>query len=170
MLDGNDLNILSSSQNENQSLWLHPKISNGKGVIFEAVYLTEFNQSPQTKIQLLGQHYQVLKLNPPTNASGRIIRGGSIDLADLDTGLVMSLADSEGFNGDSRWPVVLGWEDGELKKVIVYMGGYFYDIEDDESTISLFNSDERVLARFSDLDAAPKFELITKEHEVKKNT
>jgi hypothetical protein len=93
-----------------------------------------------------------------------------MDLMDLETGLVMTLTDSEGFNGDSRWSLILGWEDGELRKIIVYMGGYFYDIEEDKSTVPLFNADDRVLARFSNLDTTPKFELITTSENVKKNT
>ncbi len=160
--------------NEYQSMWITPKTSKGKGVIFEAVYLAEFLESPRIVntttgvcdecrgIYLLGKEYHILEANKPTDEyPDRIIRGGSLKLKEVGGEATITLQDGKGFNRDDRWPVVLGWKDGKLAKVIVYMGGYFYDIEEDKAAVPLFGAGNRVLARFSGLDTNPKLELIT---------
>jgi hypothetical protein len=165
-----DLGFLSGDcKNEQQAFWFNLKTREGKGVIFEAVYGVDLEGDCE-RIKLLGKEYTVEVIDKPESEEGKIARGGEIRLTDVDSGALMTLKDGSGFNRDDRWPVVLGWKDGELVKIIVYMGGYFYDIEADTSVVPLFASENRVLARFTDMETNPTFELITTDMtKVKKN-
>lgn len=163
----NDLNFLRQydycGTEEYQSMWFTPMISKEKGSIFEAVYLAEFGgcglENPE--IHLFGKEYEVLEMNLPSEQyPGKIVRGGSLKLKGPD-GEILTLVDGQGFNNDDRWPVVLGWQNGELRKIIVYMGGYFYDVEEDKGVVPLFGAGNRVLAKFRNVGGDLAFELIT---------
>jgi hypothetical protein len=153
---------------EYQSMWVTPKISiNGKGSIFEAVYLAELKgdtmcRTKNQRVVLLGKEYEVLGMNPPSgSAAGKAIRGGSIQIREVNGRVQSDITDGKGFGGDDRWKTVLGWKGGKLEKIIIYMDGYFYDVEENDQIVSLFGTGNRVLAGFSDLNSNPKFNLIT---------
>ena len=160
---------------EYQSILVTPKVSKGKGVLFEAVYVADLKgqttcRTENQKLVLLGEEYEITELTAPSGNKSRIIRGGSIKVKERSSNTTFTLSDAKGFNGDDRWPVVLGWRNGELEKIIVYMGGYFYDIEGSDGMLSLFGAGNRVLAGFSDLDKTPKFIIMTTDRTGRSST
>ena len=160
-VDEEDMDFLSGTcENEEQAFWFNLKTREGKGVVFEAVYSVDLEGDCE-QIKLLGKAYEVEAVEKPESEEGRIVRGGEIRLKEADSQAAVTLRDGSGFNRDDRWPVVLGWENDELVKIIVYMGGYFYDVEADTANVPLFGAGNNVLARFTDMDTNPAFELIT---------
>lgn len=167
----NDLTILAPGcqGTEKQTIWVTPMIKEGKGVLFEAVYSIELKDYCDL-IDFMGKRYSLEILEKPETEGDRIIRGGKISLRELGSGRTIYLKDGTSLNNDDKWNVVLGWKNDRPVKILVYMGGYFYDIEADTDEVSLFGEDRTIRARFTKMYTTPTFELITTDTgEVKKN-
>lgn len=158
-VDEEDLAFLSGDCDEQeQEFWFNLRTKDEQGVIFEAVYSINLAGECST-VKFLGQEYEIEVIDKPESGGDKIVRGGAIKLKGADSSI--TLQDGGRLNNDDRWPVVLGWKNGELVKIIVYMGGYFYDVEADSSIVPLFGSGNAVLAGFTNMEENPTFELIT---------
>jgi len=158
-IDEDGLAFLSGGcSGEQQAFWFNLQTKDGKGVIFEAVYSVDLEEECET-VKFLGKEYEIETVYKPDSRGNTVVRGGSIKLKGEES--TITLSDKGSFNNDDKWPVVLGWKDGKLVKIIVYMGGYFYDIEADTNVVPLFGAGNSVLARFTDMESNPEFELIT---------
>jgi|GEM_PF-6732360 len=158
-IDQSNLNFLAGGcdGNEKQAFWINPIVREGKGIIFDAVYSID-TEGDCYNLKFLGREYWVIGSFPPNTTGSVLRRGGEIVLRDKTTYEVVELKDGSSLNNDDRWKVVLGWKNNKLAKVIVYMEGYFYDIEEGEK-IGLFGSEE-LMAMFEDLGSGPVFKLI----------
>jgi hypothetical protein len=127
---------------EGEAVWLTPTIDDGKGVLFNAIHSNEIEGCDASTVTILGKSYDLAALKSCSN-----------------------------FENDDRWKVALDEEDGCLKRVVIHMEGYFYDVESDEQ-ISIFRNDNTLLIQFKDLESKPKVRLIAtkppEEIEVKK--
>jgi len=119
-----------STLNESESLWLMPMLRNGSGVLFNAIYSNDVSDCNTQSIDILGKRY-----------------------------LVSQLQNGSAFESDDKWKVGLDYEDGCLKRVVVYLDGYFYDLKDGEQ-LSLFGNDERIMFGFMNLSSQPAFEVV----------
>ena len=126
---------LNSSQlmllDDEESVWIHPMIESGdKAVLFDAVYAREIDNCSVGQVKILGKEYAV-----------------------------QELVDDSSFESDDKWKMVLVEEQGCLSRIIVYLDGYFYDLEDDDQ-ISLFRNDNTILFRFDGIGGQPYVEII----------
>lgn len=128
---------------EGEAVWLTPTIDDGKGVLFNAIHSNEIEGCNASTVMILGKNYDVPALKSCSN-----------------------------FENDDRWKIALDEKDGCLKRIVIHMEGYFYDVESDEQ-ISLFRNDNALLIQFKDLEGEPKVRLIAtkpppQESEVRK--
>lgn len=159
--DENDLNILSlgCEGTQKQAIWIAPMIKDDKGALFEAVYSTDLEEYCDL-IDFKGKNYRLTIVEKPSTTQDKIVRGGEISLRELGSGNTIKLKDGSSLNNDDKWKVVLGWKNDRLAKIIIYMDGYYYDIEEGEE-VQLFGSSE-VVASFENLDSDPVFKLVKK--------
>lgn len=116
---------------DGESVWLTPMIKDGnRTVLFNAIYSKEVGDCGQGNLSILGKTY---------------------DARDL--------ADGEAFELDDKWKVGLDKEDGCLRKVVIYLDGYLYDLGEDEQ-LSLFRNDNTILFGFRDIDEAPEVRVV----------
>jgi len=112
--------------NENEAIWLYPMIKDNKGVLFKAIYTYEFEQCDSETMDIFGETYNV---------------------SDFKEG--------ESFFNDDKWKIVFDYDEDCVKRMVVYLDGYFYDLENNEK-IDLFFNDERLTIEFEDLENEPK--------------
>lgn len=115
---------------DGESIWLTPMISNGSGVLFNAVYENDAVNCTSGQISILGKNYS---------------------LSDFGQGT--------GFQGDDKWKIERDPSTGCPKRVIIYLDGYFYGLKDNE-TIPLFRNDNTILLKFYGLEASAVVEVI----------
>lgn len=113
-----------------ERIWITPMIRNGSGVIFNAIYSKEINSCAATTIRILGKDYSLENL-----------KNGS------------------SFNNDEKWKVLLDYNGGCLKRVVVSMDGYFYDIKEGQQ-INLFRNDNTILLAFDNLETSPRIRIV----------
>lgn len=114
---------------DEESVWLHPMMEKEQTVLFDAIYSREIADCSASEVSILGKRYEI---------SG--------------------LQDGSGFENDDKWEIGLEKENGCLKRIVIYLDGYFYDL--DEEQISLFRNDNTILFRFSDIETNPYVEII----------
>jgi hypothetical protein len=116
---------------DNEAFWLTPMIKTGnRTVLFNAVYSQDIDNCGQENVNIIGKDYELSKLG----------NGSS-------------------FEHDDKWKVALEYDDACLKRLVIYLDGYFYDLGDDE-TVNLFRSDNTVLFRFRELEGRPEVNVI----------
>lgn len=113
-----------------EDIWLTPMVKDGKGVLFNAVYSKEVADCDADMVDVLGRGYP---------------------LSDL--------TDGSSFVNDDKWKVALEKEGGCVKRIVIYLDGYFSDLQDGEQ-ISLFRNDNTVLFGFEDMANEPKVKVI----------
>ncbi|MEW6035244.1 MAG: hypothetical protein AB1529_01410 [Candidatus Micrarchaeota archaeon] len=116
---------------DGESIWLTPMIRKGdKAVLFNAVYVNEPGDCGAAPLTMLGREYA---------AAG--------------------LQDGSSFENDDKWKVAVDSSAGCVKKVAIYMDGYFSDLGDGDQ-IPLFRNDNTVLFAFEGLGDEPQARLI----------
>jgi len=115
---------------KDEAIWLTPMIRNGKGVLFNSVYTNEVANCSAGTVKILGKSYELDKLK----------RGSS-------------------FENDDKWKVALERPGGCVKRIIIYMDGYFSDLKDGDQ-IPLFRSDNTILIEFNSLASNPHVRII----------
>src|SRR3989338_7131190 len=85
---------------DGEAIWLTPMIKNNSGVLFNVIYSNELSCDVE-EANILGKTYS---------------------LANLKNG--------SSFRGDDKWKIKLDYYSGCLKRVIIYMDGYFYNLKD----------------------------------------
>lgn len=165
VVGSSNLKFLSSPCNieQEQAFWFNLKTKDEKGIIFEAAYsvvLMRYISDECATIPFLGKEYEIEVVDKPESNEDKIVRGGEVKLKEVGSESYIVLQDGGSLNNDDKWKVVLGWKNGELVKIIVYMEGYYYDIEEGEE-VQLFGSSE-VVASFENLDSNPVFKLVKK--------
>jgi len=121
---------LMESLEEGEAIWLIPMIKDGKGVLFDAIYSRDVEDCSAEKVTIIGKEYEL-----------------------------STLEDGPAFGKDDKWEVALDYDDSCLKRVVIYLDGYFYDITEDDH-IALFRNDNTALVKFESLDDAPKIDVI----------
>ena len=116
---------------ENEAIWLTAGMGNdNQTVLFNAIYSNEVFGCGGASVRILGRDYPISTLH-----------------------------DGSSFGNDDRWKVKLLKNGTCLKRVIIYMDGYFSDLKDGDE-ISLFRSDNAVLFGFKDIVKKPNIEVI----------
>jgi len=115
---------------EEEAVWLTPDIKDGRGVLFNAIYSREMTSCNPAEVEIMGKEYSIKELEA-----------------------------SEDFESDSRWKLHLSYEAECLKRIIIYMDGYFYDLEDYEE-ISLFRDDNTIVLSFRGLENEPRIDIV----------
>lgn len=116
---------------DSEAIWLTPMIkSDNKTVLFNAIYSHDIANCGSEKVKIMGKEYDLSSL-----------RNGSA------------------FENDDKWKVVLDYDGACLKRIVIYLDGYFYDLEDNDQ-INLFRNDNTVLFKFENLEEKPKIKLI----------
>jgi hypothetical protein len=116
---------------DDEAVWLTPMIKDGnQTVLFNAVYSKEVVDCGADSLSILGKQY---------DAEG--------------------FTDGESFELDDKWKVGLEKEDGCLERVVIYLDGYFYDLEEDEQ-VSLFRNDNTILFGFRGMDENPEVRIV----------
>ncbi|GEM_PF-2369999 len=113
-----------------ESIWLIPMIESGNSaVLFDAVYAKEVSCEDKTTT-ILGEGYDISKFE-----------------------------DGSSFEFDDKWKIGLERENGCTKRIVIYLDGYFYDLEDGEQ-LNLFRNDNTILFKFTNTDSNPQIEII----------
>ncbi len=115
---------------EGEAIWLTPMVEEGKGVLFNAIYSNTVSACNVSRLTILEKDYDV-----------------------------SALKNGSSFENDDKWKVALEKENGCLKRAIIYMDGYFYDLEDNDQ-ISLFRNDNTLLFQFTGLESQPQIHLV----------
>lgn len=118
---------------DGESIWLYPMVvknSSGQegenvGILFKAFHSNDVGCNTEI-INILGKTYHV-----------------------------ENFEDGSSFLNDDKWKVALDYEGECLKRVIIYLDGYFYDLKDGERT-DLFFNDGTLTLEFHDLKNKPK--------------
>ncbi|MEW6722132.1 MAG: hypothetical protein AB1324_02635 [Candidatus Micrarchaeota archaeon] len=111
---------------EGESVWLTYGSSDKGGVLFNAVYLHEFQNCSGSEVSILGKDYPAA-----------------------------SLGNGSSFGFDDKWKIVTDTQAGCMKKMIIYLDGYFEGLEDGDQ-IPLFRNDNTVLFKFEGLGSEQK--------------
>lgn len=75
-----------------------------------------------------------------------------------------TLKNGSSFADDDKWKVAMA---GTCpNRLIIYMDGYFYDLDDSEN-IDLFRNDNTIMLRFIDLETEPKIEVVSQAQHLK---
>lgn len=114
---------------DEESVWLHPMMEKNQTVLFDAIYSREIKNCSISDISVLGKRYQLSMLQ-----------------------------DGSSFDNDDKWKIGLEKESGCLKRIVIYLDGYFYDLKDEQ--ITLFRNDNTVLFRFKEIEAGPYVEVV----------
>lgn len=115
---------------ENEAIWLTPMIANNTGVLFNAIYSNELPECDLDTIKILGKVYAISELRHESS-----------------------------FKNNNKWKVLHDYEGNCLERIIIYMDGYFYDIENNEQ-INLFRNDNTIIIQFIGLDEEPIVKII----------
>ena len=114
---------------DDETVWLHPMMEKNQTVLFDAIYSREIKNCSASEVMVLGRKYQLTRLH-----------------------------DGSSFENDDKWKIGLEKENGCLKRIVIYLDGYFYDLEEEQ--ISLFRNDNTILFGFKDIEASPYVEVI----------
>ncbi|MDD5337393.1 MAG: hypothetical protein PHS02_02820 [Candidatus ainarchaeum sp.] len=121
---------LNSSQlktlGNDESLWVTPYTSDGKGILFNAIFSKELSSCNLSAVRLLGKYYTLDYLKTSPN-----------------------------FNNDDKWKIATVSENGCIKRILIVQSGYFYNISENES-IQLFTNDGSLSAQFKNLGSTPE--------------
>ncbi len=115
---------------DDESLWLTIYRGNGSGVLFNAVYEKDVSDCGSGPVRMLGKEYKASEL-----------RNGSA------------------FLFDDKWKLALKKDSTCLKRVLVYLDGYFDGIIEGEQ-LSLFRNDNAILLEFVGLDGQPEARIV----------
>lgn len=115
---------------EGEALWLYPMVveddaGENTGILFKAFHSNEV-ECDGGIIKILGKTYSI-----------------------------ENLKDGSSFLGDDKWKIAHEYEGDCLNRVVIYLDGYFYDLENEEK-IDLFFNDETLTLEFQDLESKPK--------------
>lgn len=114
---------------DNEAIWLTPMIRNNSGVLFNAIYSQDVDSCKSAHVNILGKDYNLGALK---NASS--------------------------FRGDDKWKILFDYNGTYcIKRVIIYMDGYFYNLKDGEQ-INLFRNDNTLVLSF-ELETEPKIRI-----------
>ncbi len=114
---------------DEESVWLHPMINKNQTVLFDAIYSREIKNCSATETAILGKKYPLSQLQ-----------------------------DGSSYENDDKWKVAFEKEGGCLKRIVIYLDGYFYDLGQEQ--ISLFRNDNTILFWFNDTKDEPSVKVI----------
>ena len=116
---------------DEEAVWIHPMIQSGeRTVLFDAIYSRDIAECRPETVRILGKEYPASLLKNRST-----------------------------FESDDKWKVGLEKEGSCLKRVVVFLDGYFYDIGDNER-IQLFRNDNTLVFQFEHLDGDPNVKLV----------
>lgn len=114
-----------------ESVYLTPMIKDGnRTVLFNAIYHRDVSDRSADTVSILGKEYGVA-----------------------------GLATGASFGNDDKWKVSLKKDQGFVREFVIYMDGYFYDMEEGEQ-INLFRNDNTLLLSFKDMESTPYVEIV----------
>ncbi len=104
---------------DNEAIWLTPMIRNNSGVLFNAIYSKDVDSCKSAYISILGKSYNL-----------------------------GSLKNASSFRGDDKWKILFDYNGTYcIKRLIIYMDGYFYNLKEGEQ-INLFRNDNTMVLSF----------------------
>ena len=115
---------------ENETIWITPMVHNNSGVLLNVIYSREIDNCSAASIEILGKNYRL-----------------------------KNLKNTASFNNDDKWKVLLDYNGNCLKRVVITMDGYFYDIKDGQQ-INLFRNDNTILLAFTNIATDPKIRVV----------
>jgi hypothetical protein len=115
---------------DSEKIWIHLMIKNETGIIFDAVYSREIRNCDAMEVDILGKTYDM-----------------------------SALENDSSFENDDKWKIGHEYEDGCLKRIIIYLNGYFYDLDENEWA-GLFRNDGTLRLSFRNLDVQPSAKLV----------